>query len=268
MRGMTNRPDVKRDQKLWKNPVIMSLFDKREDKEYFEAMFIVENMPGVLHNISEVIGAHNVNILSGFHSLIEELGGVWVVFLEMTASTPYEELFKEIEMVSGVTDVKYVKLRKADYFDSFFFPLAIPGTRVIIITQEAFNRIKSQLVDILGTGGETILFSEGAAVGRTIYEFIPEALTSAERKLEFIENLLRATGWGLVEFNQINIARRSGEIHVKDNMEADVKYGGRCHFMRGALTSILRGVLNDSAMNLIETACIGQGDERCVFKLV
>lgn len=248
--------------------MIMSLFEKREDREYFEAMFTVENMPGVLHNISEVIGAHNVNILSGFHTLIEELGGVWVVFLEVPPSTPYEELFKEIGTINGVTDVRYVKLRKADYFDRFFFPPTIAGNRFVIITQEAFNSIKSQLVDILGTGGETILFNEGAIVGRTIYEIIPEALTSAERRLEFIENLLRATGWGLVEFNQISIERRSGEVHVKSNVEADGKYRGRCHFMRGVLTSILRGILNDSAMNLIETACIGQGCECCVFKLV
>jgi len=265
---MYNKLDVKKDQKFWKNPMLMTLFEKRGDMEYFEVMILIEDVIGVMHNISKVIKTFNVNIRSGFHNIVEEIGDVWVVFLEMPPSTPHEELFNEVRRTKGVIDLKYVRLTKDDYFDSFFFPIFVGTKRVSIIPEEAFREIKSQLVEVLGTGGQTILYREGTLVGHNFYEYIPEELASVEAKLKFIVDLIRAIGWGLVEFVQISPERRSGEVHVEGNTEADVKYAGLCHFTRGALTSILREIFNDPSINLIETACIGKGDECCVFKLV
>lgn len=259
--------DVKNENHL-KYPMIMSLFERREGMEYIEAIFIIENIPGVINKISDVLQAYKVNILEGFHTVVKGNRMIWAIFIEAPPSTPHEEMFKKIGAIKELIDIKYVSLRKTDYFDRFFFPITIWESRVIVLTQEGFHGLKSQIVDLLGTGGESILLNQGAVIGRTICRNIPEEITSPEEKLEFIVNLLRGTGWGLVEFRGVNGEEGTGEVIVRENVEADPQYGGRCQLIRGVLRSILREILKNAKINLVETACIGWGDDFCVFELV
>jgi predicted hydrocarbon binding protein len=256
-------------REFFENPLIMNLISqKRPDKDYFELFFQVKNVRGVLANISDAIASSGMNILSGFHSAIKGIEGGWTLFLEVPTSTSVEPLINKVRSISGVCDIKYNKLGKSEFFDCYFFPLTMADSRVVILTGEAFAKIKNQLLSILGTGGESILFLNGMDVGRTIYKSIPQELSSIEEKLSYTSDLLRITGWGVVEFRKIDIGKNVGEIRVENNAEVSDKYPLRCHFIRGIVTSILREAFDKESINLKETRCIGNGGEFCQFELV
>ncbi|MBS7630031.1 hypothetical protein KEJ47_00400 [Candidatus Bathyarchaeota archaeon] len=251
-----------------KNPVLMNLLDRREDGSYFEFLIVLENVPGAIAKVSSTISSFNANIWSGFHATIDELGGAWAFFLEAPPSVSVDSLVKKIEALKEVKELRFRKLDKTEYFDVFFFPLCIGGNRVIILTHEAFQDIKQHLIELLGTGGESILFNEGLKVGNTILRNIPATLKINNEKLNFLKDFLRATGWGIIEYQELNPLRKTGEIYMCNHIEIGPKYSKRCHFIRGILTSFLRAIFDDEGLSLVETECIGAGASKCVFKLV
>ena len=257
-------------EKEWpflKNPTIMDFFEKREGMKHFEVLIGLDNLPGMLARVSSVIASFNVNIMSGFHNNIPDYGGAWTVFIEVPPAVPHDELIAKLRAIEGVREVRVKCLERIDFLDEFFFPLTMIKKRILILGQDAFMNLKSQLIAMLGTGGEFILYNEGKGIGESMIEGIPRILSSYEEKLEYIKDLFRALGWGLLEFNGINLEKKAGTIVMKDNFEASSKYAGHCHMTRGALNAIIKGVFDRPDIDLLETACKGLGDPACVFKL-
>jgi len=257
-----------KEKTYYKNPVLMNLLDKREDGSYFEFLISLENIPGAIGKVSSAISSFKANIWAGFHGTIDELGGAWAFFLEVPQSVSIDSIVKKIEGLKEVKELRFRKLDKTEYFDVFFFPIFLGGNRAVMLTHEAFHNIKQHLIELLGTGGDSILFNEGVSVGNAILKNLPASLETINEKLAFLKDLIRATGWGVIEYQKLNPLRKTGEIYVYDSIEIIPKYSKRCHFMRGILTSFLRNLFNDERLSLVETECIGAGDSKCIFKFV
>lgn len=253
---------------FYKNPVLMNLLEKREDGVYYELLVGLENIPGAISKVSSTISFFKANIWSGFHATIEDVGGAWVFFLEVSPPASIDGILEKLKGLKEVREVKFRRLEKTDYFDVFFFPLCIGEKRIIILTNDAFISIKQHLIELLDTGGESILFNEGMEAGDTILKSLPQSLKTCNEKLNYLKDFTRATGWGILEYRELNALRRTGEIHLYNNVEADPRYHGRCHFSRGILTSFIRHIFEDDRLNLVEIECIGSGAPKCVFKLV
>jgi predicted hydrocarbon binding protein/predicted amino acid-binding ACT domain protein len=259
--------ECEKDEPYLKNPTIMTFFEKREGSKYFEVFIGVDNVPGMIAKVSSVIASFNVNIMSGFHSAIPDYGGAWAIFLEVPQEVAQEELLAKLRLIGGVKEVRVKCLEHIDFFDEFFFPLMMGRERILMVAQGAFMNLKGQLIDFLGTGGEFILFNEGKGIGESFIAGAPPILKTYLEKLEYIKDLFRASGWGLLEFQGIEIEKKSGTIILKDNFEASSKYAGHCHLTRGSLTTIVRRVFNKPDIELVEIACKGLGDPACIFKL-
>ncbi|MFP3951999.1 MAG: hypothetical protein ACLFVP_07690 [Candidatus Bathyarchaeia archaeon] len=251
--------------------ILMNLLGfKKEDKEYLELVVFFDNKPGMIKKVSDVLTALNANILEGFHDVIDNRG-VWGTFLEMEPSTPYEEEIESAIKIPGVQDIKYHKLKKSEYFERFFFPLGMERLRLLVLTQSAFQRMTKGIVNTFGSGGEALIYNEGKALAVDMEESlgdILETLESPKERLEFVSCVLRATGWGIMDFEGLNLEEGVGFIDVKENAETIEGYSKQCHFTRGMLTQVLRTIIKDPELELRETRCIGNGAPSCRYSII
>jgi bacteriochlorophyll 4-vinyl reductase len=116
-----------------------------------------------------------------------------------------------------------------------------------------------------------ILYKAGMACGRRSAERVVKHLKLRdETLLNAIVKLKVKEGWGSINFENLNLKKKLGNIIVKNSFEAE-GYGKSdmpvCHFLRGYLAGVLSVALN-TEINLIETACTAKGDPNCEFQIV
>jgi len=252
-----------------RKPILMDLLGrKKKDKEYLELVVFLDNKPKVLRDISDVLVGLDVEILEGFHD-VQDDHGVWATFLEIDKSMDFEGKIKKAREIPGVKDINYHKMGESDYFEKFFFPLGTEDIRFLVMSQSAFLRITKSIINVLGSGGEALLYEEGIELGSDICETMRDVCEgmSPEEKLELISNLLKATGWCITDFNGLNV-EGEGYIEIHENVETKEGYPNRCHFTRGVLTQLLREATGDDELELRETWCIAAGKPCCRFNII
>jgi predicted hydrocarbon binding protein len=80
---------------------------------------------------------------------------------------------------------------------------------------------------------------------------------------------MKATGWGIIEAQDINFNNPSGTIIVKECFEALAwrkKSFKACHWTRGLLAGFMSTVFG-RMVEAIEVKCLATGDKNCEFKI-
>lgn len=248
-------------------PILMDLLNrKRKDKLYLEVVFVLEKEVDVLKDFMVGLGSYDIRIVEGFHDSIGDKV-VWATFLEVEPDFPYEEVIESAREIQGVSDIKFSLLDRADYFEKFFFPLGTEELRLIVLPRNAFLKMTKGIVNTFGTGGASIIFNEGIELGNYIFEMIPDELEEMKEKMNFISNLLKATGWGILDFNGLEVENKTGVVSMRDNAEAMKEHPLQCHFTRGFTTQILRRLLGNSEINMEEIRCEAEGEKSCCFMI-
>ncbi|MBD3206243.1 hypothetical protein GF319_07860 [Candidatus Bathyarchaeota archaeon] len=253
---------------IGEKPILMDLLDRKKlGKKYFEIVVTLENTVETMKDFLEELGSYNVRVIEGFYDSIgDEI--VWATFLEVESDFPIKEVIESAGELQGILDIKYCSIEKADYFEKFFFPLGRSDIRLLVLPQKAFRGMSQEIVETFGTGGASIVFNEGLELGNYIIGMIPDELEENDEKMMFIKNLLMATGWGILDFNGLNVKEISGLVSIKENAEASKEHPHECHFTRGVITQILRLLLEQPDISIKEFKCQGEGEESCCFMLI
>lgn len=227
----------------------------------------------MLGDVLQRLANLKVNVLSSFTSVVPgQETGLWSAFVESAPGVTVDRVTEALRASRGLIDVKITESEDGFLIDRSHFPVSItPGIRVILIPPETLSETFKRIKTVFGSGGETILYLEGKAVGwkgrKMFYDIIgKERQRSLEDKgLPF----LQAGGWGRIDvlghsddFTSVTV--RAADCFECLRIRAEVRF---CSFMRGVVAGVFSS-LTDKTLEAEETSCIATGDSACIFEVM
>jgi len=242
--------------------------EKPVDGEKLVELLVIRKVGiGGLAEIAAAIAGEGVIIKSGFHRVDnDELH--WTIFLDFSKAkiTP-EELEKKI---GQMRDVRDVQVRPPTLgFESFHFPLSTLGLRIITWNVESFGSYMKRLIEVLGDVAFPILYNLGRAEAEYMWERMSREGESKEDVLKFIQETYRASGWGIIEFEEINGKESRAKIAIKQHVVPESLGKSSkpvCHDIRGYLAGIFSRYFG-RRISATEVKCMATGDEYCEFEI-
>ena len=169
--------------------------------------------------------------------------------------------------VKGV-EVEVFEGREGMLVDTFHTGLLTGPESLMLMQRETFTRMLDRVHRLLGSGGEVLLFEEGAALGRARAEAFLKSLGSRRVRSNFpyLMSTLTAQGWG-----DVTTSEGAGDditITVRDCFECSSSAGGRvgCYLLLGYLVGSSSAIIGKELAG-VETSCRLRGRDVCEFQL-
>ncbi len=243
----------------------------KPDHRLFQVAFKAEMSSGSLTALSDSVKGLGIHILNASVSSPDGKTGSWDVFLDSpNYAVTAEALRSRLEAVSAI---KELRMSRGDELvvEELFFPLVLSGlgSRVMLITQDSFQRMLSAMGNMLGSGESVIAFQEGRAFG-SIFAGRLRALIKGDirRCIGELAKLYGATGVGVCEFVEMNLDEMHFVVRISESIECQGKQTDKpnSQWIRGHLTGGATVAL-DTPMECSETKCVAMGDPHCEFDL-
>ncbi len=205
----------------------------------YELMIAARDVVGATAKVTRIFSEFSVNIIAS-HSRTDWKTGDYIhlFFCDFAkAKVQIAGVAKELRKLKFMKEVRFVDVSNSIH-EKFLFPiLAGTGRRVIIIDASAFLSIERRMAEMLGSGGEVLLFEEGKAYVADSFrgsKLLAKEL-GAEWDLANAIDLFRASGWGLFRFRQ---SAEGYVITVKNPLSPDGAHV-RSRFLEGAAVGAL-----------------------------
>lgn len=240
-------------------------------KKYFQIVIELENVPGALHNVLDVMLELRLNVLGSFSSVESAARvGVWSGFVEDNDHSA-GELKRKLSSSAYVHDVMVVESSRGFLVDGIHFPLAFnTGTRAVMMTAKALAKMLGAVRTRYGSGGNFILYEEGRSYGKDIAgEYLVKlGADFVVSNIAEVLKLYQALGWFRVEGVKADVKGGNVTIRALDSFEC---VGGEARvplsqFVRGHLEGALTTWLGRE-MECEEKHCIATGEKYCEFVL-
>lgn len=230
-------------------PRIIGLTPQSEfaDGKLFELLVVGSDVFGALARLTALLANDKLNIIpSGGYQLLKPGTFVWTTFLDFSnAKTTPERFVAELKQLPFVTDAE-VQRKDETPFDLFLFPVIHMGMfRSAIFSAEPLLGVERRLIEQFGPPGGVILFEEGrqylTEALRQLGEIIPSG--TAKIQLDGVGAWLRATGWGIFEFDATRVLD-SGEVTVRITEPPIVEVPGltKSNFLNGVAAGVIEFV--------------------------
>jgi predicted hydrocarbon binding protein len=240
------------------------------------ALFFValktKNVPGALGDIATRIGKAGVNIMStSNYSLPDKPDSVISFFAESKDKALSENDFKKVLRSSSyVLDVHVRKATSKFLVDDFAFPLMyFPAGRGILLPQSGVTAMFQNIVNLFGSGGESILFKAGYSVAKQATDELVVLFGEDEMRNSPQEfgNLYNSLGWGRMEMAEAN-PDGSTVLKLHEGFEGSGVKASRpiCHFSRGLIVGASERV-QGREVSCVEEQCIAMGAPYCQFRV-
>lgn len=254
----------------------MDRFAKREfphyfahGKKLFQIVVKIGDEPGSLGRILNLLGTR-VNLV-GITSYAKGNNTAIVSgFTEALSRDETAEKLRGLIMSSGAAlDVEVSEGRDGMLVDTFHTGLETDGESLMLLRRNALSLMFDHVYKLLGSGGETLLFEEGMAIGKANGDAFVKAL-GAERvreNIDYLRNNLAALGWGRVAAGT-TAEGETTHILIYDCFECSSNEGPRtgCHFFRGYIIGN-RSATFGQELVAEEVKCALRGDDVCEFLL-
>jgi predicted hydrocarbon binding protein len=153
--------------------------------------------------------------------------------------------------------------------DTFHSGLAVGEEAYIMIRQEGIDHMFDEIVRFFGSGGDSLLYQNGVAIGKKNAE-LTIGTVGMERVRTQTGNLYRfltAQGWGAFVAAG-DLFKGTTTITVEGCFECATGRGSRkgCNFLRGYLDGAASVALGRDA-RCVETRCTLRGAKACEFTL-
>jgi len=250
--------------------VMVFRFDPK--KKYYIVSLHLENKPGALGNLANLLGIRGMNILEGF------FGGMTYsdkanmsFFLESTNQQMDEGWLKDFLASSVyVSDVEVRAPVEGFLADSLNFPMTWNnGDRAILVRVEGFRVMLDTVKSAYHDAGEAELYRLGFSYGRAAWENLVE--THRPKTKEGLAEMLKiytSTGWAKVDLLELNPSRLHARVKMEDGFESAGLSTGRpeCYFIGGHLAGAISAYFG-ADLKAHETRCTSQGDSHCEFEI-
>jgi predicted hydrocarbon binding protein len=234
----------------------------------FHIVARLKDVPGALHSVLGLLH-DRVNFADSSSHILEDGTAIWSGFGTSLLEDETEEKLKRlIETSPFVLECEVKGSDQGLLIDSFHSGLDIaPDRPGVVFSIAGVTRIYDRLVQTLRSGGETILFEEGSALGESVGQYLNARLGHGELdwKVKALLGTYRAYGWGSASLEVEEPGTRF-RVTVRDDFECVEKGKVRkeCGFLRGHLTSAI-STLSGREFGGRETKCRFRGDPLCEF---
>jgi predicted hydrocarbon binding protein len=250
--------------------VIVYRYDPK--KKYFLISLHLENKPGALGNLANLLAIRGVNILEGFFGgMSYEPKATVSFFLESTNQQMDEGWLKDFLTSSVyVSDVEVKSSVEGFLTDSLNFPITWNnGDRAVLMRVEGL-RVMLDAVKATQPGvGEEAIYLQGFSYGRAAWDNLMAVHYPKTREgLAEMLKIYVATGWGKIELLEVDPSHTHARIRMDDAFEsADLNTGKpECYFIAGHLAGALSGYFK-AEVKAKETKCRSKGDSHCEFQI-
>jgi uncharacterized protein len=241
-------------------------------KKYFLVSLHLENEPGALGNLANLLGIRGINILEGFFGGISRGSkGSVSFFLESTNQRMDDDWLKEFLSSSVyVSDVEVKSGVEGFIVDSLNFPITWNnGDRAVLMRVEGLRAMldSAKLTDPVN--GPAAVYAQGFAYGMAAWTNLL-AVHAPKTKEGFAEMLriYTATGWGKLELLDLDTGRKHAKVNVTEGFECVDLSTGKPEgaFIKGHLAGALSAYFG-SEVKAVETKCVSKGDDACQFEI-
>jgi len=256
------------DASLGYYPREVLIREKSVDEGKLVELFIVRQIgSGGLAEIAAAIADEGIIIKSGFHR-VDGDKLQWTVFLDFSQAkiTP-EGLSKKISQMRDVRDVQMKQPTLG--FESFHFPLTALGLRIITWNAQDFGSYMKRLIEVLGDVASPVLYNLGRAEAEYMWERIGGEAGPKEDVLKLLQETYRASGWGIIEFEEMNYKEGRAKVRIKQHvMPESLGKSDKpvCHDIRGYLAGMFSRYFG-RRISAAEVKCMATGDEYCEFEI-
>ena len=241
-------------------------------RRYFLVSLHLENKPGALGNLANVLGIRGINILEGFFGAIDSgQKGTMSFFLESTNPKMDEDWLKDFLSSSVyVSDVEVKSATEGWLSDTLNFPVAWnTGDRAVLMRVEALRGMIEAVKTANPMTGPAAIYDQGYAYGRTAWEGLLSVHrpSTKEGLLEMLQ-LFTATGWARVELEALDLTHMKARVRMSEGFECTDLTTGKPegYFISGVLAGIFTAYFG-TEVRAEETKCLSKGDAHCVFEV-
>jgi len=236
-----------------------------EGKKLLHIVARIPDEPGSLGKVLNLLGSR-VNFIGTSTYTLHDRSALFSGYAEALAKGESAEQIKNLVMSSKVAmDVSVMPGQDGILVDTYHTGFEANGEDMMLLGREAMAGMLAQVYRLLGSGGETLLYEEGKAIGRSNMEEAVRAI-GKERvgaNIAYLRKRLRALGWGDVD---APVKGDRTRLHIRDCFEcsgsADSRTG--CHFFRGYIVGN-RGAIDGKDPAAEEVKCVLRGDDVCEF---
>ncbi|QQG49321.1 MAG: 4-vinyl reductase [archaeon] len=238
-------------------------------KRLFHIVARMSDEPGSFSSILDLL-ASQVDLIGTETYGVDEGSAVFSGFAEPLSPTQTpSELEKVIMGSKAAREAMVTEGSDGMLVDKFHTGLEVGPQSLMYFRRGAMSKVFDKVVELFGSGGETLLYNEGNAMGRdnaaVMINLIGKEMV--RRQSDQLRFVLQAQGWGSLSVPQRDPAGWS-KVQVNDCFECSESGGKRhsCNFLRGYLEGSGTTVY-DVEMRSEETKCILRGDPVCEFAL-
>lgn len=236
-------------------------------KNLFHIIVKISDAPGSLSSVLSLISTR-VNLIGISTYTLNDGTAILSAFAEaLVQKQTTESLTRLIKGVEAAVDVEVQEGNGSVLVDAYHRGLDVGGESYLLMSRDSMTHVFGEIVRILGSGGEALLYAEGRAMGERYAKNLLELLgpEQVRAKSDYLRHVISAEGWGEVSPGEVD---GKGLYHVKieDCFECTIKEGNRkgCDFFRGYLEALSTEVIGQSFTST-ETKCRLRGDPVCEF---
>jgi predicted hydrocarbon binding protein len=249
--------------------VMVYRFDPK--RKYFLVSLHLENKPGELGNLANLLGIRGINILEGFFGGIGNgLKANVSFFLESRNEKMDEDWLKDFLKSSvGVSDVEVKTAVEGFLSDSLNFPITWnTGDRAVLMRVEGLRAMLDAVRSADPVGGEASAYAQGFSYGDAAWRNLFG--THRPKTREGFAEMLKiyvATGWGKIEIAEFNPGKTTARVKLSEGFECVGLSTGKpeSHFIRGHLAGAFSAYFGRE-VRAVETKCLSKGDPHCEFE--
>ncbi len=222
---------------------------------------------GALTKLNDIFKKNNAKVI--FNIILNEDSQI-KSFYVLLLNGSFEDIVKEVKMISEVLSINYGVKNIGNYFISPFtitMNISFIDEKAIIIPSKSLIRSFRALKKRWGLASLVFLYHLGYNYGATLAKKFLENGLSSEKALIMSLEFLKHTGmfkdYDLIMFNS---KRGNIVLHVYESVECSSSSGRETssHFLRGIIGGIVSEIVGKE-VTVYETKCIARGDRYCEF---
>ena len=253
-------PDTMHKLPLWR---LVEL----KGRKLVEVSILMEDIPGMLAKVSDVIAKRGINILYGVHHKSEEPNATWWCFFADLGDTNPDELASDLAKVGGVKKIAWTPaLDKPLFLDVHHSTLEFFDERAVLFRADWLVGIFADIYKRWGTGGRVFIYHLGYGGGRETYEIWKRRLGLEGKELiQAALDIIQSLGWVSRSSFEIDLDNEIAVIRLEKNFECALSRDMKgSQFIRGVIAGFFSGVFG-SDCTVDERKCISRGDPYCEF---
>ncbi|MCD6479512.1 ACT domain-containing protein [Candidatus Bathyarchaeota archaeon] len=248
----------------------------RQGRRLYGIIVEAFSKPGVLASISSMLAERNLDVIYCTAITAEDKRGGIIFLVDFTDSDAMpQSVAEELKALDFVEDVTIIEpVVDGFLIDDATFPIMLGRRRALILDDGMLRGIFISFRERLGSGGEAMLYHLGLEAGRSRGRHAAMlaqkvGIKSLDRGLETVAKALKALGYGIIEFIELQENPPRARVRIYNSIECELGRGAGhpfSQYIRGLITGIASEFFRRE-MTAREVKCIAMGDPYCEFEL-